>query len=147
LRYHESIYRWVEPSSVTPSSPEALSRALHASLILSVRLHALPDGGSAGGFDPSIEPFRSIIDALRNRLLRVVEPTWQPMMTRRFEEVVAWWVESARAGAALHYRAEPQFTGLMQFTNQNLPSPARATLNSMRNVDGEVICKVLGARE
>ena len=147
IRYHESIYRWVEPSSVTPDSPEALRRALHASLILAVRLQALVDGDSAGAFDPSTEPIRSIIDALRNRLLRVVEPPGQPMMTRRFEEAVAWWVEAARAGGSLHYRAEPQFTGLMQFTNQRLPSPAMATLNSMRNVDGEVICKVLGARE
>jgi hypothetical protein len=147
IRYHESIYRWVEPSSVTPSSPEALRRALHASLILAVRLQVLVEGDRAGAFDPSRPEVGLIIDSLRARLIRVVDPVERPLMSRRFDEVVEWWHCAARSGRNLHYRAEAQFPGLMQFPNQDCAAPARSTLNSMRNVDGEVTCKVLGGRE
>jgi endogenous inhibitor of DNA gyrase (YacG/DUF329 family) len=146
LRYHESIYRWVEPSSVTPNSPEALSRALHASFILAVRLSACPSHDGAGAFDPSTAPVSRIIEAFRTRLLRIVDQSERLMMSQRLDDVVEWWRAATRTGSTLHYRAEQQFSGLMQFMNQDMPSPARATLNSMRSVDGEVACKVLGAR-
>jgi hypothetical protein len=147
LRYHESIYRWVEPSSVTPNSPEALRRALHASLILAVRLQVLTESDRAGAFDPIKPEVGSIIDALRCRLMRVVDELERPVMKRRFDEVVAWWIEAAKTARPLHYKAEAQFEGLMRFPNQDHQSPSRATLNSMRNVDGEVACKVVGGME
>jgi len=130
---------------VTPDSPEALSRALHASVILAVRLSVLPAPDDAAAFDPSAAAVQPIIQALRSRLLRVVERGEQEMMSRRFDEVIAWWREAARTEKPLHYKAEQQFHGLMQFSNQGHESPAKATLNSMRNVDGNVACKVLGA--
>ena len=51
--YHESFYRFVEPSSVTPQTYQVRSRALHAALVIAVRhvcVH-LRSNTSAGQFD------------------------------------------------------------------------------------------------
>ncbi len=67
--YHESFYRFVEASSVTPFTYQVRLRALHAALVIAIR-HACPelrDNQDAILFDPSSDQVRRIIETLKAR--------------------------------------------------------------------------------
>ena len=90
--YHERLYAQVEPSSVTPFSPPALERALHAVLAAYVR--------QAGGKEQADSPYpfpHSLIDyfgKLLKERVRSVDPGELPVldavMERRVEEWRSW---------------------------------------------------------
>ena len=64
--YHESFYRFVEPSSVTPHTWQVRSRALHAALVIAVR-HVCADlrsNTSAGHFDQNSPEVRAVVAEL-----------------------------------------------------------------------------------
>lgn len=137
--FHDGYYRWVEPSSVTPESPMALDRALHAAIIAATRLVVLLDNDDASGFDPSLSPDQSVvIESLRERLRSRVSPeSWQ-YVEARFEDLIRWWVETASEHPSLRYHARSgtQFVSLIKRFDQKLAPPSRQTLLSMRNVEG-----------
>jgi superfamily II DNA or RNA helicase len=65
VSYHRSLYRQVEPTSVTPFSIPSRDRALHAALIILVRHGAgIPRNADAGRFDPSLPEVARAIDVL-----------------------------------------------------------------------------------
>ena len=70
--YHESFYRFVEPSSVTPHTYQVRSRALHAALVIALR-HAcdhLRGNKSAGAFDRHSPQVKAVIAELKRRCRR-----------------------------------------------------------------------------
>ena len=70
--YHESFYRFVEPSSVTPYTHQVRSRALHAALVIALR-HAcdhLRGNKSAGAFDRHSPQVKAVIAELKRRCRR-----------------------------------------------------------------------------
>ena len=144
VRFHESMYRWVEPTSVTPHSPAALDRALHASLITAVRLVALHKNDAAGKFDLQQAEHAELCQTLRSRLHKAIDDADRAGFDRQFDEAVAWWRSAALSGKSLRYKSERQFAGLMSFYGSSHSPPARATLNSMRNVDGDATAFVPG---
>jgi superfamily II DNA/RNA helicase len=67
--YHESFYRFVEPTSITPFTYQARLKALHAALVISIR-HAVPnmlDNMSAGSFNPEDEKTQKVIECLKSQ--------------------------------------------------------------------------------
>ena len=148
LVFHEGFYRWVEPSSVTPESPRALDRALHASVIAAVRLAELPKDVTASGFDP--EKFGAqdaILDTLRSRIRsRVPAESWS-YVESRFDSIVKWWADAASEHRSLRYHAKSgsQFKSLLERFGEDRGRPAMKTLDSMRNVEGSARFKVKGA--
>ena len=86
--YHDAFYRHVEPTSVTPFSPPALERALHAVLVIAGR-HI------AGWISPSLnrkDPrFGAFLSFLAERV-RLVDPDhsqeFEKILDRRLRE---WW--------------------------------------------------------
>lgn len=146
--FHDGFYRWVEPSSVTPESPRALDRALHAAIIAAVRLTLLPDNTQAAGFTPQELPVQSsLLDVLRSRLQSSVAPAAWSYVDKRLNEVVKWWTDAAADFPTLRYHATAggQFNSLLERFSENRGEPAKRTLDSMRNVEGSAVFKVKGA--
>ena len=66
--YHESFYRHVEPTSVTPFSYPCRKRALHAALVIVMRHGAgLLSEDAVKDFDPSAPHISNLINMLENR--------------------------------------------------------------------------------
>ena len=64
--YHDAFYHYVEPTSVTPFSPPALERALHAVLVIAGRHVA--GWKSPKDIDPDETRFKSFISFLKARV-------------------------------------------------------------------------------
>jgi len=151
-RFHESIYRWVEPTSVTPQAEPAQERALHAVVIMVIRLALLPESDDAARFDPETAETRALLAKLVNRLKDALTGDGDnpeedaDAVEGAVNEIVNWWTESVKFHTPLHYKSQKPFAGLMEFFGDNHNPPARPTLNSMRNVDGEAGTFVRGSR-
>ncbi|WP_296500173.1 helicase-related protein [Rhodoferax sp.] len=66
--YHESFYRHVEPTSVTPFSYPCRKRALHAALVIVMRHGAgLLSEAAVQDFDPAVPHISNLITMLENR--------------------------------------------------------------------------------
>ncbi|HNY41210.1 MAG TPA: helicase-related protein [Bryobacteraceae bacterium] len=151
--YHEAVYRWVEPTSVTPFALPARERALHAALVILARHAAgLADNGAAQLFDPSVEPMKSLIEWLISRTSKA-EPAEGVTTERHLRRLVDEW--ASRASLARARKTGPlvydgscgkQFEPLL-CTFENPKPNAWRTLNSMRHVDSEALIWVNGERE
>ena len=67
--YHESFYRFVEPTSVTPYTYQARTRALHAALVTTIRhtcMHLLKNN-HAGTFNPTDARVQKVVELLKRR--------------------------------------------------------------------------------
>ena len=90
--YHQSLYRAVEPATVTPFSSPARNRALHAGLVLALR-HALAwiEPRDAGKFDPADREQEPIIQAFRNRLLAACRKDERAELMTHFDTLLSDW--------------------------------------------------------
>lgn len=70
--YHESFYRFVEPTSITPFTHQARMRALHAGLVIAVRhvVQSLKANDAAGKFDPDDTVVAKVIEAYTRRCIQ-----------------------------------------------------------------------------
>jgi hypothetical protein len=138
--YHERLYAHVEPTSVTPFSPPALDRALHAVMAL----YARQAGTAANANSP--DPFPEILMAsfLRKLVQRVkiVNPDEEQNLLAVFLRREREWKRWRRN----HWRGRPdsENTPLLRAAGAYV-SPADekvswATPMSLRNVDAE--CQV-----
>lgn len=147
--YHASLYRWVEPSSVTPFSVPARLRALHADLVVLVR-HALGLSGDeeAASFDPDDERFTALVRTFLQRVERADETELERVRSHLDDLIETWMKRAAEAEpfGGLRYsqggRERPKL--LKRFTDRG---EGWATLDSMRSVDVEVQVQVRGARK
>ncbi|MFC5056400.1 helicase-related protein [Saccharothrix xinjiangensis] len=147
--YHASLYRWVEPSSVTPFSVPARLRALHADLVVLVR-HALglSGDGDAASFDRDDERFVALVRAFLDRVGRADETELDRVRTH-LDNLIETWAKravDAEPFGGLRYsqggRERPKL--LKRFTDRG---ESWATLDSMRSVDVEIQVQVRGARK
>ena len=144
--YHESFYRFVEPTSITPFTWQTRKRALHAALVIAVR-HSCPKllkNGTAGNFDPDDEKVKGIIEVLKQRcmradLVRAVEidkhidllvDEWYGRATQAETYQINYSMRDNERGERLLYSHDANIKGLWP------------TLNSMRNVENSGVLKV-----
>jgi hypothetical protein len=140
--FHEAFYRFVEPTSVTPFSPPAMERALHAVLVIAGR--HLAGWAKPDDVDLDDPAFCDFIDFLRERVRHV-----DPDHTQEFEELLR---------ERLHeweVRAPEAWGDLMGMSEQSVlmrPSGSPKKENglnaweaptSMRNVDVECVAEVV----
>lgn len=151
--YHERLYAQVEPTSVTPFSPPALERALHAVMVA----YARQVGAEAEIERPTPVP-RAMLAKLRQLILdrvSTVDPNAKGDVERIFDKRMREWERTARDyTGALKWRANPQ-----QNVDPPLLHPAGAymqedwrhitwsTPQSMRNVDSECKLQIAAARQ
>src|SRR5690606_22916570 len=93
---HESLYRFVEPTSVTPWSLASRKRSLAGALVLLLRngVIGLQDNNSAANFDPSDLDFRAQKDRLIEAFLDHVSLADQKELaetTRQVESLLEDW--------------------------------------------------------
>lgn len=147
LPYHQSLYRFVEPTSVTPFALPSRRRALHAAFVILVRtLTALNRNDTAGDFDKSSEDITRIIHLLGDTVKRV-DPDEATRTIDELENLAAHWHELAeqtrRSGQSLYYRA-PGKESVALLKAFAAPGEGWETLNSMRSVDRQSGILVLG---
>ncbi|MFF7216664.1 helicase-related protein [Streptomyces sp. NPDC008238] len=156
IDYHRALYRYVEPASVTPWSPPARRRALHAALVILVRHRlGLAAENQAGGIVRHKDDATRIADALAERAAIAEHDaagadvdTVRADVRQELGYLLDDWyrqAETAKAeGKDLYYRSQGKGQhNLLKGFEQRYG--LWETLNSMRNVDRECQITVTGA--
>lgn len=151
--YHESFYRFVEPSSVTPHTYQVRGRALHAALVIAVR-HAcdsLRASKSAGSFDRNAPDVRKVVADLKLRCGDALDHGHPGETARHIDSLVGEWHDEALRCATdkvgLHYQNPARDRNAERLLYDHGETGRRGlwmTLQSMRNVESEGVLKVHG---
>lgn len=145
--FHESLYRFVEPTSVTPFALPARERTFHAALVSALRMATrLSGNGEAARFDRNAREVRAVAGRLYERMKKA-DPAEQQGIDRSAGEVEAWWEQ--RRAANLRYSMPPSqknFPVLLKQYGEQAHPEARETLQSMRHVDVGVRVAIRGAK-
>ncbi len=146
--YHEAIYRWVEPTSVTPFAIPVRDRALHALAITLVRY--LGSSGARSCPQPwaSIAEIAPTVTDLIISRIRQIDPGEEAASRQQIHEIFTAWrrnppprygdFKPPSAETPLMYPAGAQ--KLSDWSEPTYPTPS-----SMRNVDSTCDAKVLGS--
>ena len=146
--YHRSLYRHVEPTSVTPWSVPSRRRALHAALVILVRHRlGLAAENRAGHILDRLPEAEALVGELAARAA-AGEPYAADAVRKELTELLADWEEAAREarkdGRELYYRSQGKGqSNLIKSFEQRYG--LWETPNSMRNVDRECQVTVKGA--
>ncbi len=160
--YHESFYRYVEPTSVTPFSQPTLDRALHAVLVGLARHYedSLCDDANAQNFTGDYPFLDNIKEALLRRIGTIFRhsQSGQKMDLNIISTQIDAFFESWAARAKSITEAERLYYGqkfmlqppkenehrlLRPFGTWSNNDPAKETLTSMRNVDQTLSSRML----
>lgn len=153
--YHQALYRYVEPTSVTPWAMPAVERALHASLIAVVRMTGyLRENKNAKFFDKDSFEFIEIRDVFVRRIkesMNGMDILEQNKVMNYLDKIIEEWhckANSDENPISLYESgsAGKQFRPLFKSFDDNVSEHADAwnTLNSMRSVDTETHILVRG---
>lgn len=145
--YHRSLYRRVEPTSVTPFSAPSRDRALHAALVLLVRHECGLDlDEDAARFDPESPCVGSVVNSLLS-VIEEIDPDEITAAEKQLNQLIREWGELAETyGDTLRYDARrdgPQWQSLLKPFGKR--GEGWGTLYSMRSVDGESPMRIDGA--
>lgn len=148
--YHDSFYRFVEPSSLTPFTFQARSRALHAALVIAMR-HSnigLLNNDSAGGFDPEMESVKKTVKEMKLRCSMAIGSNKDTVnkVDRHIDTLIDSWRRERdycrESGIRLVYNSNDRsFSNLICNFDQN--NGLWQTLQSMRNVEHSAMMKLL----
>lgn len=134
--YHQSIYRWVEPTSVTPFAVPVRERALHAQIVTLARYW-----DSRMAERPKPPPDNQLVERIRKMLserVAVVDQGEASHTNAMVDEIIERW-RRLQPGIYGNFGPPPDETPLM-YPSGSQPrlawaGRAKATPSSMRNVD------------
>lgn len=148
--YHDSFYRFVEPSSLTPFTFQARSRALHAALVIAIR-HSnigMLQNDMAGNFDKDNDSIKKVVKEMKIRCKLAIGNNKE--MIRKTHEhidslVLKWDNEvkyCAKNKIKLVYNSNDRnFNNVI--CNFETENGLWQTLQSMRNVESSALLKLL----
>lgn len=140
LAYHEAVYRYVEPTSVTPYAPPARERTLHSAIIALIR-HGSPFSGndSARAVEFDAEPVRSLIARFRETIA-AADPSEAVETELAIDDFIGRWKELAASGSSLRYVSDSrQFgPGLIRDYGEPEAMGYYRAMRSVRNVDPDI---------
>lgn len=149
--YHERIYSWVEPTSVTPFALPVRDRALHALMVAMIRFWGDTSVRQRPDPPPSGELIERIRRVLLDRVNRVDEEAL-PSIERYFEYVLRRWSASPPPRYGGFGPPEEEVPLMYPYGSEPLPAwnaraagPPWPTPSSMRNVDAS--CELDVVRE
>lgn len=145
--YHEQLYAEVEPASVTPYSPPALDRGLHAVMAAYVR--------QFGEQDVALSPYpypEKIIDELKEILLPRLEGIDKRELKnfkRVFEKRASEWRRWERSIWSAYGITDddPLMVSAGSYVSERMKTKTWQTPMSMRSVDAECLCAITGPLE
>ena len=148
--YHESFYRFVEPTSVTPYTYQARLRALPAALVIVMRHggFGLLNNDAAANFDPGNSQVSKAIEQLKRRCVLSTSDQVDEV-SRHIDSLVADWQNEVKlcqkAPRKLEYQVPENDSGrdrLLYNHDDKIPG-LWPTLQSLRNVENTALLKVL----
>lgn len=147
--YHQSLYRQVEPTSVTPFSPPVVDRTLHSLIVAAVRqLSSTEDARSPRPFPlPAHDELRDRFERLMLERVRLVDPLEEGYLEARLQRRLAEW-EAWDPVSYGGFGVPPEDPPLMHPAGSTaLPGwegRSWPTLTSLRNVDATCEGEVTG---
>ena len=136
--YHSALYRLVEATSVTPFSPRARDRALHAVLVALARqqIPELRQNDAAG----SIASFGAALEGVIDRICARVEAVDQGAVVatrRHLREIADRWMRRASRPGELSFRSRDPAAALLGDAIGGDEGEVFPTMWSLRDVDAE----------
>lgn len=148
--YHQALYREVEPTSVTPCAPRARDRALHAALVVLMRIAGgLPEEEQAHSFNAQAEGTQVLLKKLIARLAEADRGEEAEIEAQLVHLADVWHSRANDLGRKpLRYQGKSgkQFEKLLRQYGSDSDPSAWPTLNSMRHVDVDVPIRVKGSK-
>lgn len=147
LPYHNSLYRFVEPASVTPFSLPSRNRALHAALVIMVRHGAgYQRNEDAAEFDLSNPDVARVIDILLAQAALKDAAEFENTRTHLMRLAQVWHDRSRDAkkekDVFMYSGKGKQIKTLLRDFGET--SEGWQTLHSMRSVDPSCSIKIIG---
>ncbi len=152
--YHDSFYRFVEPSSLTPFTYQARTRALHAALVVAIRHSGigLLANEVAGEFDINNKDVKKVIKELKNRCSLALNHNKEATdkVHGHIDKLVKEWGEEVQYcndnKIKLVYNSNDRsYSNLLCNFDDN--NGKWQTLQSMRNVENSALIKLLRSRK
>jgi hypothetical protein len=148
--YHEAFYRFVEPTSVTPFTHQARTRALHAALVIAIRHsgHSLLANNQAGQFKSDQDYVKKVVETLKRRC-SLADPQVAKEIAAHIDLLVEQWrAEATRCETSkiqLNYHApdRDKVAERLLYNHDDQIPGLWATLQSMRNVENTALLKLI----
>ena len=142
--YHESFYRFVEPTSVTPFTYQVRKRALHAALVIALRhgYDALTANSAASRFDKNDTRVQAVVKALERRCRRAEKDAAEET-AEHIKRLVDEWQETAarckRQKRGLQYDCRDNAADRLLGEFDGARPGLWKTLHSMRNIEDTAV--------
>ena len=148
--YHDSFYRFVEPSSLTPFTYQARSRALHAALVIAIRYSGigLLHNNTADDFDKENDLIKKVIRKMKRRCEKAIDGNSELVKktSDHIDTLVAEWdseVQYCKKNKIklVYHSNDKSFNNII--CNFETLNGLWQTLQSMRNVESSALLKLL----
>lgn len=139
MRYHSSLYRYVEAMSLTPFSDRARDRSLQAIFIALCRfyINELSGNDDAANFDKDNPVYQDEIEKIKDFIVsyvRRIEPQEAEGTAKELDEIIDIWHEKAKSVRGLKYKNYKSESASLIKDDTELNDRFRM-MNSMRSVE------------
>ncbi|WP_455821962.1 helicase-related protein [Clostridium butyricum] len=148
--YHQTFYKYVEPTSITPFSEPARERALHAVFISMVRhIIGLNTEDEAKNFHVNIdglEEVKNYIISRANDLDNSQNKNMAEDTEKELDEIIYKWItkiETASFDEKVNYYKKNADKNLLVAFQDKINTNAFPTMQSMRNIDSQARAEII----